>query len=235
MTMQVLLEGKILVAQTEAWFYRKDSQRIGPVSLDQLCDLFRNKALDLQTEVFNKAFGEWTPASSIPGLRALCPATAQEPLWQGPTQALDYETPIQSDVAGIGGWLILPAIGMILGPLIQALATVGLWLLSGLPAAQRIAGSLKILAFISGAFLLYRLYTAVLFFSKKRSAPAAVIGVYIGGILFDVAGGAMFQSGNAKSSASSTPWVSPWPWTIGTAVWILYFLRSERVRATFVR
>ena len=56
---------------TLSWFYIKDNNRIGPVSQEQLCELFRSGALPLETLVWCQYFPRWSPASSIPGLRAL--------------------------------------------------------------------------------------------------------------------------------------------------------------------
>jgi hypothetical protein len=56
------------------WFYMNGPERVGPVSQDQLCDLFRQGVLSLQTLVWSDAFKNWTEASKIAALRSLAPA-----------------------------------------------------------------------------------------------------------------------------------------------------------------
>ena len=90
---------------------------------------------------------------------------------------LDYQTPQEVDgPRGIGGWLILPAIGIVISILRQAALALGLWM-----AADRVrvmakqgsgAESLRVLALLCGAYTVYLLFTAGLFFAKKRAAPA---------------------------------------------------------------
>src|SRR4051812_11848021 len=75
--------GVSAIATKTAWFYIKDDQGFGPVSQEQFCHLFGKGVLGLDTLVHSDAFEEWTPASSIAGLRALCVARPIPPVEEG--------------------------------------------------------------------------------------------------------------------------------------------------------
>ena len=73
------------------WYYLQSGQRIGPLTQDQIVEVFRSGAMPLQTMVRCDLFGYWVPASSIDGFRSLVPgaeasqnvnATPQEPTAQ---------------------------------------------------------------------------------------------------------------------------------------------------------
>lgn len=70
------------------WHYRQDDgTRGGPVSQDELCDMFRTGELTAaHTEVKSSALPEWVPATKIPALRALraAPLPLPVPLPQPP-------------------------------------------------------------------------------------------------------------------------------------------------------
>jgi hypothetical protein len=68
------------------WHYLHDGQRIGPITQEQIVELFRSGAMPLETMVRSDLFGYWVPASSIGGFRVLVPsadaasgATSAEP------------------------------------------------------------------------------------------------------------------------------------------------------------
>ena len=88
---------------------------------------------------------------------------------------MEYETPAVDGPVGIGGWLILPAIGMILNPIGIALGVIGLWAISAkIEANGRVngaAGSLRMIAGLNALFGLYLVYTAINFFSKRLLRP----------------------------------------------------------------
>jgi hypothetical protein len=106
---------------------------------------------------------------------------------------------------GIGGWLILPAIGVVLTPIAG---------LAGMVAALSTA---PFQACLSGGLGIYGLICAVTFFQRKRNAPMLMIGLYIANAVVGMSMGSGIRS-------------------VGLAtVWIAYFLRSERVKRTFVR
>lgn len=56
------------------WYYLHDGQRIGPITQEQIVELFRSGAMPLETMVRSDLFGYWVPASSISGFRVLMPS-----------------------------------------------------------------------------------------------------------------------------------------------------------------
>ena len=88
----------------------------------------------------------------------------------------------------LGGWLILPAIGLVLNPFLRVLGVV-----QTLAAMDRIPANMSGLQEIVGfecvgdvALAAWGVWAAILFFQRKASAPTAVIALMIGQILFSV-------------------------------------------------
>lgn len=155
-------------------------------------------------------------------------------------------SPAELDAAaphGIGGWLILVAIGIVLRPvgflftLIGSVSTYELSAWSDLtqPASPNhhplwapvLLGGL----FGNIFFAVFSVLLVVLFFQKRRTFP----------MLFVVARGAeyAFQALNMLAlkyvpEAEHASVAGAVGALIGALLWILYFLRSRRVRATFV-
>jgi len=240
------------MAAIATWFYMNGQERIGPVSQDQLCDLFRKGVLGLQTLVWSDRFENWTPASSIAALRSLSPTTPNSlQLGMSPTGAaslggrpitVDHDSmPAVDGPVGIGGWLILPAIGMIFSPILIALGVFALLLIARKVESSEVIGaaghasSLRMLAGIHGLYLLYILYTAVAFFSTKRSAPALTIGAYLISAVLAVV--ALLMTRSIPQSPAAPPgkeWLDLAKPVAIALVWVPYFLVSRRVKNTFV-
>jgi hypothetical protein len=140
---------------------------------------------------------------------------------------------VDPKLVGIGGWLILPAIGLVLG---GVLSVVGLaisvanyeWLVD-----QGYDAYFGVSICIDFGMFIFLLVAAVLFFGKKRSAPGAMIGLMVANIVSSiivttVAFGTHEEQLvllSAKSLASGI---------VSAAIWIPYFCVSKRVKATFV-
>lgn len=122
---------------------------------------------------------------------------------------------------GIGGWLVLPAINVVLQPLL-ALPFAGLLVVLASPHERGHAGLPAAFAF--ALYGLFALVVAVFFFGKRRLAPV----LYIIMVLINVAVAVLGTSSLATSSDSVLRAV------VGAAIWIPYFLLSKRVKATFV-
>lgn len=145
--------------------------------------------------------------------------------------------------SGIGGWLILLAIGVVISPL-RLLAEYSLMMeqaggfmaivdaLSAYPAAQILIWVEAIANYVLvGAFI----YVAVLFFRKKKQFPLyyqillvanlafVLVDAVIGGIILDVP---IFDIDTVKTLFSGT---------VAAAIWIPYVRMSKRVRNTFIR
>ncbi len=136
-------------------------------------------------------------------------------------------------LVGIGGWLILPAIGFVLGPII---GVIGLIAALGMYSDVANAGyggiyALEILVIV-GLFC-FMVYAASLFFRKKSNAPRTIITLLIVSIIASIAllvielgaGAEVFAVETGKQLVRDV---------IGAAIWIPYFRVSKRVKATFV-
>jgi hypothetical protein len=251
----------VATASQASWYYLQDDLKVGPVTQDALCDLFRKGALTLQTMVYSDAFSEWTEASSIGALRSLCvmaspvaPPVAsdeqQRPSHGRPMAPVDYEDTGEIEGQPIGGWLYLVAIGMLLNPFRQGYVALTLSSMAEHlmtvknPAAVNLAGSLRLLAMLGGAFAVYQAITAIFFFMRKTYAPAAVILLFLINLALNGLALVLIQpvpGANGASGASGAQagqgltWVYMIPSVAVAVLWIPYFLLSERVRATFVR
>lgn len=157
---------------------------------------------------------------------------------------------ITKEVSGLGGWLILPMLGLFLMPVKVAhlLATVhipifseGYWKLLTSPESEaynplwaplicfEIAGNL-----FFGCFAIYLLY---LFFRKNYRLPKKYIIFLITNIVFIVtvhfAVGLIPEAADPDTDSQSMKEIVRA--IIAASIWIPYFLKSERVRNTFVK
>jgi hypothetical protein len=159
-----------------------------------------------------------------------------------PTAAL-----ADAKLAGIGGWLILPAISVVALPIRliadivktlpsyatdtwATLTTVG-------NAAYHPMWAPVLLYELSAnlAQIVFSVLLAVLFFQKRRSVPYVFIGV-IGGSAITQAADLMLTSAIPAAARALTPkdWIELARSVVGLAIWGTYFLVSRRVKATFV-
>lgn len=133
---------------------------------------------------------------------------------------------------GIGGWLVLPAIGLILNPVVwifSLIFTAGEF--SNVPS--RLESWVMLMMAAETMVMLYFLFAARRFFRKKRNTPAVMIGgialrffVYtflvLAAAIGDESNIAVFNMVEAGKSL------------IPAAIWIPYFIVSDRVKRTFV-
>ncbi len=151
------------------------------------------------------------------------------------------------DLKGIGGWLILVAVGLCLQPLLLlkalsenaaafkpdtwgVLTTFGTFAYHPLWAPLLVAetGVNVVLLAWSGVLLYF-------FFSRGRRFPSLVIaymGVSVAAVIADLAVASAIPVTRARLAAGAYGQVGRS--VISAAIWIPYFLRSRRVAATFV-
>lgn len=67
------------MAETD-WFYIDNGSRVGPVSQQQICELFSGGKLGLRTQVWCSQFSGWTEASTIRAFRDLARSVPPPPL-----------------------------------------------------------------------------------------------------------------------------------------------------------
>jgi hypothetical protein len=153
----------------------------------------------------------------------------------------------ETKLEGIGGWLILVAIGLCVQPmlLLKAIAdnvaifetdTWRVLTTPGAPAYHPLWAPL--LVGETGVNLVLFAWSGVLlyvFFARKRGFPRLVVaymGVSLAAVLGDLAVARAIPSAQVRLTPSDYGQVGRS--AISAAVWIPYFLRSRRVAATFV-
>lgn len=153
-------------------------------------------------------------------------------------------------LVGIGGWLILLAIGVTMRPFILVSGMVAdMGLVRDLPTWITLTDSESVgynagfawLAwaefFVHGLLIVWSVVLVPQFFRLKATAPRAQIAFFITfatWLLVDqIAAGLIMPSGNPSDQARQIgQMIGAW---IGPAVWVAYLLNSRRVRATFRR
>jgi hypothetical protein len=82
------------------WFYMHEGVRHGPVTQEQLCDLFRCEVLGAGTQVYCDSFKQWVEAGKIPALRQLAAFAATAVASSKPTAAVPPPLPVMEMKVG---------------------------------------------------------------------------------------------------------------------------------------
>jgi uncharacterized membrane protein len=208
------------------WLTKGDGQVLGPFELDDLRGQVSRGGLDPTTAMLCLEGGsDWVAATQVLPQPSIQPAA--------PTQAT-VAAPADPRLVGIRGWLILPAIGLVLGSIIGFFA---LFASLGMFKELSRGGYGGLIAFeliCSFGLLAFHIYTAVQFFLKKRAVPKLMIAYYCVALAISLlqvvvaigAGTPAYAVGTARQLVSQV---------VGAAVWVPYFLVSKRVKATFVK
>lgn len=137
--------------------------------------------------------------------------------------------------SGIGGWLILPAIAMIFGPLLAIKGVIDAATLLGNPLLIEEARPLVVFELIANVVLAGAgIFVAINFFRKKVGAPRQFIMILAAGVLVSAADLAMsvaFIPDWSVGAAIGGTLIGP---LIGLAIWAAYMRTSVRVKNTFV-
>ena len=147
----------------------------------------------------------------------------------------------RNDLEGIGGWLILPAIGLAVAPFIalHGIFIVDMPVLTGsryqayLSDHPRFVGLLIFEIMVNSFFLLGSLGLNFLLYKKKRIFPKCIIG-YLAIQLCLILADHLGVIALLPSADSSGGLKDVFRAFSGAAIWIPYFLTSQRVKATFV-
>ncbi len=141
-----------------------------------------------------------------------------------------------SGPSGIGGWLILPAIGIVVAPVQFAMNIFDYFPKFELLAPGTLLHTMtmvEILAWIG--FTVLATATAVQFFTHRRSAPRLYRALLVGQLVFVVAAywaaAILFDAPLFDVDAG----IAVGMLLAACFIWIPYFLYSARVRNTFVR
>jgi len=121
---------------------------------------------------------------------------------------------------GIGGWLILPTIGLFLA--------VGLWLFNfvilGLSLSSEESGTYELITFLISMIMAFlAVYLLVLEFKKKKHFPEWAIAYLWAGVLVTI-----------LLSVLDGDYSDVFLTVIGAIIWTSYFNVSKRVKNTFV-
>jgi hypothetical protein len=133
-------------------------------------------------------------------------------------------------ISGIEGWLLLPAFSLIAGPLWSAYSIYlnATFLDTSLQTDLRAVLLLENIL-LSG-MVLFQVYVAAAFFQRKSAAPNLVIALLIARVVFNIIDWLAMASITRESPDVGTLLGS----SIAAGIWIAYFKRSRRVKATFV-
>jgi transglutaminase-like putative cysteine protease len=145
--------------------------------------------------------------------------------------------------AGIRGWLLLPALTMVIAPFVFVWAIAAWvpmlnsdsWLGIVAEEYRSSAQSILMAILIAGVALVAgTLLVAVLFFTKRSSAPAAfIVWSWLAVSYWAVVWGLLILSGfEADTADYARQTVRD---VLSSVIWTAYMLKSKRVRATFVK
>jgi hypothetical protein len=142
--------------------------------------------------------------------------------------------PVDPNLVGIGGWLILPAIGLVLSSIVTPIGLVaGLVQMDGRYAAYSVPSLL-----VNAGFCLWIWCATARFFGKSGSAPDIVIELMawrvIASLVLFVLGLAVVGGDDALKVVVLLRANNFVAQGIAAAIWIPYFRVSRRVKATFV-
>jgi len=134
------------------------------------------------------------------------------------------------DLAGVGGWLILPAIGTFLWPVLLANALFDSFSL--LRQAARQVPDIAIFDVATLSLLFGISLWAIYLFLKRDKRYPAVFSILLGLNLVIVILGAILLTSHGLSSRSLIPGL--FRAAISSGIWIPYMRYSKRVKNTFV-
>jgi len=155
-------------------------------------------------------------------------------------------TPTNSALCGIRGWLLLPALGTIITPLVLLAEMrhdlnamrLDVWMNVTNPGAEHYnamwAPALLFEIVTNLGQFVFAILLAILFAKRRRSTPMFYIGFLIASIAIQIVDHVLisFVSSTADSAKGTTELLTRS--VLSAAIWITYFLNSVRVRSTFV-
>lgn len=124
----------------------------------------------------------------------------------------------EGKLKGIGGWLILPIIGLFLS---IPVLLYDLLSISTLYEFDFYIGLLSFLDIVLIAWIIVALFSI---FNKKKYAPQVMISFYVANIIIQLVIAFLIMDYSGL--------VAP---IVSGAIWISYFIKSERVKNTFTK
>lgn len=135
---------------------------------------------------------------------------------------------------GLGGWLIIPAIGLILAPIkTVAMTSIGLRMLKSVRPELMSDPRVVVMGVIDFVLIVATVVVASYFFEKRRVAVRAMIGlmvaVFFANLIQSILNADLL---GAVDSNTFTPALHAFVYAV---IWCTYFTHSKRVKNTFVR
>jgi transglutaminase-like putative cysteine protease len=154
-----------------------------------------------------------------------------------------------AEAEGLGGWLILVAVGLCLRP-VMILVTIiqakdgyfnaSVWQLLSTPGSEHHQPNFTLVAplelILNFTLFTYAIFLPVLFFRRSHLFPRAIqifLGLCVLVALFGVWSNTLLGQNDPQLQMETTKLLVQT--VIGAAIWIPYFSMSRRVRRTFVR
>jgi hypothetical protein len=148
---------------------------------------------------------------------------------------------------GIGGWLVLPALGLPISLFrmgrdvyqLMPSYTTNAWFALTDPAGANyhpLAGALLTFELVANAALIVLSVTTLVLFFRRRSSLPTVYVAFLAAAFTTLLIDDLFALQVPAAAAAVTPkeWGALLRTLLFSGIWIAYFRRSERVRATFV-
>jgi uncharacterized membrane protein len=139
----------------------------------------------------------------------------------------------KKELTGIAGWLVLPAIGLVVTPF-AAIAFIFLDIEAMADAPQRYEYLFSSEIFFNVIIALFAVVTAFFFFSKNKLAPKVVIAFLVTNLALMLIEAVMITQ-EFGSRVDEEAYMDLVRAVIAAAVWIPYFINSKRVKNTFVK
>lgn len=143
----------------------------------------------------------------------------------------------ESQPAGIAGWLIIPAVVLVLSPIMTIVQFFAAFLLQDIARALGAESFVEfiwlyrrfwLICMIEITVFLATIIVATLFFTKRRIAVTAIISLMYGVIIAKLC-----QYLLCLSMFNDAPPDRLIYSTVFAAIWVPYFMRSKRVKNTF--
>jgi hypothetical protein len=139
----------------------------------------------------------------------------------------------KQEALAIGGWLVLPAIALILSPIITISGFVISFVLMENTVDAGLLDHLYFASSIDVGILIFVIFAATRFFKKKANTPTVMIAFLIFQVLVLAVCSVIFLFAEAGTLVSS--FIREFALAlIAAIIWIPYFKVSKRVKETFV-
>ena len=149
------------------WYYAEGQDTRGPVSLAALVPILAKTAKPGNVLVWRPGMADWQAAASVPEIAGrLSSAPADRPTMTPASNAPGVPAP-----EGIGGWLVLVAIGQVLGPLRTLVSIAAYYANLDARLFQQFPAAAYGEVLLNAAMFVLVLSTSILFFRKSRKFP----------------------------------------------------------------